>query len=99
MNNEPYKSKYLQYDDFENTDIVDTDDDMSLEDEDIVTGGLIFPEDTEGEEILFSEDSFSDDLEDETTISMTKESRPFDSFGDLIRFNIETCGQLLGMDS
>lgn len=78
VSNVPYKSRYLQYDDFENTDITSVDD-LLTDDDDIVACGLIFPEDDE---------DFSDDLGDKESIEVISSVSGPKTFKDLIKFNI-----------
>lgn len=78
VSNVPYKSRYLQYDDFENTDITSVDD-ILTDDDDIVACGLIFPED---------DGDFSDDLGDKESIEVISSVSCPKTFQDLIKFNI-----------
>lgn len=78
VSNVPYKSRYLQYDDFENTDITSVDD-LLTNDDDIVACGLIFPE---------GDEDFSDDLGDKESIEVISSVSCPKTFQDLIKFNI-----------
>lgn len=79
VSNVPYKSRYLQYDDFENTDITSVDDLLTDDDDDIVACGLIFPE---------GDEDFSDDLGDKESIEVISSVSCPKTFQDLIKFNI-----------
>ena len=89
VSNVPYKSRYLQYDDFENTDITSVDDLLTDDEDDILACGLIFPE---------GDEDFSDDLGDKESIEVMSSVSGPKTFQDLMKFNIQTCRDLLNKD-